>query len=339
MGSEGKRRRLVEVDHISGFAILLVVIGHVVAREPPSGNLWYEHLKFGIYQFHMPLFMTMSGLVFRYTYTAVGSPAEFGDWARSKLLRLAPGFLLIGAAILVGKSLAASFIHVDNAGGGLVTNLIQLFVRPTQSAAATLWYIYVLLELYLLFPLLLAACRQRERLVLCVVVAMHATHLLVFPGLTRLAAIHLVFEYALYFQVGAMIAGHYDAVMSFVRARAPIFALLFAISFASETIAPWPYSKTIVGLASIPAALAIIGPLRGLPARVFSFLGAYSFAIYLMNTIAIGATKGIMLRLLPWDGVNFVLFFAVLTAVGLAAPVIAYRAILSRHPFTRRSFN
>ena len=59
-------------------------------------------------------------------------------------------------------------------------------------------------------------------------------------------------------------------------------------------------------------------------------LGRASLAIYLMNTIAIGLTKGLMLKLLPWHGINFLLYFPLLTLAGVALPMVAAK-LTARH--------
>ena len=54
---------LDDVGRAKGLGIILVVVGHLAARQIPEGNEWYRLLKLGIYQFHMPFFMYLSGLV------------------------------------------------------------------------------------------------------------------------------------------------------------------------------------------------------------------------------------------------------------------------------------
>ena len=61
---EKPKERLLGIDAARGLAILLVVIGHVVARDMPAGNEWYAQLKDTIYLFHMPLFMVLTGMTF-----------------------------------------------------------------------------------------------------------------------------------------------------------------------------------------------------------------------------------------------------------------------------------
>lgn len=333
-----ERRRLVEVDRVTGFAIFLVVVGHVVAREPPADAEWYVRLKLGIYLFHMPLFMFLSGVVFQHTRNPIATPTDYRAWATKKIARLAPGFFLIGSAIVVGKSLARGFLHVDNARTEDVgQGFLQLLVDPTSSAAGSLWYIYVLLELYLLFPLLLAACRENRLVVSLIVVSLHAFHLLGEPP--TLFAFHEVCEFSLYFWGGVIACTRYDRALSRVRQLGALFVVLFAISFGCILLLPWKQSTTVVGLLSIPAMFWLVGHNRGRLGAWCAYLAGYTFVIYLLNTIVIGVTKGLMLKLLPWDGVNFFLYFAVLLAAGVAAPILAYRWVFARNGTLARIMN
>jgi uncharacterized membrane protein YcfT len=81
-----------------------------------------------------------------------------------------------------------------------------------------------------------------------------------------------------------------------------LFVALLAMSLWLEL------PKWLVGMASVPAVLAWMQNLPAAPQGWLAVLGRASLAIYLMNTIAIGLTKGVMLKLLPWDGVNFLLY-------------------------------
>ena len=331
------RRRLVEVDRVTGFAIFLVVIGHVVARQLPADNAWYGVLKFNIYLFHMPLFMFVSGLIFGYTRVAISSLTDYRRWAAKKIERLAPGFLIIGTLIVFGKAAFGSVVQLDNAQGDPVTGIVRLFIEPTESAAASLWYIYVLLQFYLLFPVLIALCRGRDAIILAIVAAMHAVHLSTW--LPKYFAVHAVFEFALYFWLGAMASAHYDRVLSIVRRGGVAFLAIFVASFALAPRLTWPQPTTVVGLSSIPAVLFAVGMRSGRIGDAFARLREYTFVIYLLNTLAIGVTKGLLLKLLPWDGRNFYLYFVVLTVVGVAAPIVAYRAVFARNQTLARIMN
>jgi len=77
---EKPRSRLLEVDAARGLAILLVVLGHVVARDMPAGNAWFAEVKAAIYLFHMPLFMVLTGITFA---LSVPRFAGWGKWRAS----------------------------------------------------------------------------------------------------------------------------------------------------------------------------------------------------------------------------------------------------------------
>ena len=55
------KERLLYIDNLKGFAILLVVLGHCIQfREPDYDSNWLFRI---IYSFHMPLFFIISGYV------------------------------------------------------------------------------------------------------------------------------------------------------------------------------------------------------------------------------------------------------------------------------------
>ncbi|MCC6481130.1 MAG: hypothetical protein IT554_01805 [Sphingomonadaceae bacterium] len=62
-------------------------------------------------------------------------------------------------------------------------------------------------------------------------------------------------------------------------------------------------------------------------------LGRYSFPIYLLNTIAIGLAKGILLLVMPWDGLNFLIFLPVLLLSGIIGPIVAKVLIFRPVPY------
>lgn len=329
------RRRYPDIDLAKGLAIALVVFGHVVARQPPAGNEWYVVAKRLVYEFHMPFFMFLSGAVFQATWTPLTGLGAYGAWAAKKARRLVPGFVLFSLLIWGGKTVASLFLHVDNAPSEGAAALLRIFLEPAASVAGSLWYVYVLLELQLAFPLLLAGTGGRLPAVIAIAAALHAASLAC--DLPQLFAIDRFCEYALFFALGFVYVRHYDALASLFRAKRWGFAALFALSFAA--LVPWSDAgaKTVIGLCSIPALLGLVGSLGPGRARdALHRLGEYTFSIYLMNTIAIGLAKGVLLKALPWDHGNFLLFFPVLFAAGLVGPVLLHRLVLVRVPALAR---
>ena len=57
--------RLLDIDRAKGFAIALVVWGHIYLGTPASPPpQWMEDTRGVIYSFHMPFFMYLSGFVY-----------------------------------------------------------------------------------------------------------------------------------------------------------------------------------------------------------------------------------------------------------------------------------
>lgn len=331
------RTRLIAIDKVTAVAITLVVVGHVVSREPPSGNEWYVALKFAIYQFHMPLFMFLSGFIFYYTLDPIRSVQDYLGWCKKKIVRLAPGFLLVGLSILFGKIAASQFMHVDNLQTDVLDGLLRLLITPKESAAGSLWYIYALLFLYMLFPLLLVLLRNRLDLLLVSTFTMHVVHIAVsLPGTLMVNAI---MEYSFYFALGCLACLNKDALERLLDQYLIWFVLAFAGSFLTIGIIDDVQSKTVIGVLSIPAMYAIFGLRFHNLSRTLLFISGYTFAIYLLNTIAIGVVKGVMLKFFSWDGTNFLMFFPVLVMAGMLAPIAVYQLVLRRIPFLARIMN
>lgn len=57
-----KTNRLLFYDYLKGYAIFLVVLGHVIQTFNPDWKT--DNIFIGIYMFHMPLFIAISGFFF-----------------------------------------------------------------------------------------------------------------------------------------------------------------------------------------------------------------------------------------------------------------------------------
>ena len=328
------RARLTDLDLAKGLAIFLVVLGHVVARETPPGNDWYALVKAAVYKFHMPFFMFLSGTVFQLTWRPPEDLAAYRRTLGKRAKRLIPGFLLFAVIIWAGKWAASQAVHVDNVQTGW-ESLLRIVTMPSASVAASLWYVYVLMQLYAAFPLLMLLCRQHLGAVVAIGFALHAFGIAAAP-LPEWFAIDRFCEYAFFFALGLPFAAHHERIRAWVTANALPCVAVFALSFGTIMIWPGALSKTWIGLASLPAVFAIAvwlgrGPLRT-PLLVLS---EFTFTIYLMNTLAIGFTKALLFEIHPWDGAAFFVYFPVLLAVGVAAPILAYQLVIRHLPGLR----
>lgn len=176
------KTRLPYIDSLKGFAILLVVLGHVLQHYYPDGNFCYR----AIYSFHMPLFMFVSGYV---SYKAV----EWGVVKKRAIQLLIPFFSYIflkyGMDIVFG-----------DADCSLPVFLLHAILRPD----AGLWFLWALFYITILF----IACRKismrihvKEWIVFLVMAAM--LNGIVVLGHVKIFGFHWIAWYFIFYSVGA----------------------------------------------------------------------------------------------------------------------------------------
>lgn len=320
-----------------GIAIFLVVLGHVGASgDDPADNQWYVVLRYLVYKFHMPVFMAVSGAVFGYTYRGFENVRGYVDYVERRAGRLLPGLALFSVLIWTAKSVSQHLMHVDNFESGGIRSLLEVFTHPGASAARSLWFIYVLLEFYLVFPLLLRLLRGSTAAVVCVTAVLHLmTHLFEMP---RAAAADQFCEYSFYFALGMAFVERRERLGALFLRHAVLFTSVFLLAFLAVAVLPDHASKSVVGLCSLPAFYAVSAAAGATGDRpALQLLSNYTYSIYLMNTLFIGLVKGIFVGLVAWDGRGFLLFhFPVLLTAGIAGPILAHRYVLRRVPYLGR---
>jgi fucose 4-O-acetylase-like acetyltransferase len=321
------RERRLDLDRAKGIAILLVVVGHIVAAEPPAGAEWYDWPRYAVYRFHMPFFLYLSGYV-AWLSGALRTPLPaMPGYTLKRAQRLLLPFLLLGTVVLVGKLVAQEFVHVDNRAAGLLAGLEDMVVTTERSPATFIWFLWVLF--------------------LCSVVAPPVWRALGTPGLLAGGLLLIAIEppplfyldrfarHALFFAVGIAVAQNEARLLPHFAARQPLWWGVLALTLAAALAGwlPGDLSLLVCGLAAIPA----LHGLAALPAMARQswtlWLGKRSMAIYLFNVIAIGVVKAVLLELgVPWTAGGFWIHAPALTAAGIFLPVLFKALVLRRAP-------
>ncbi len=339
-GAAGRR---TDLDRAKGFAILLVVFGHLVARHGPVGVGWYEPLRIAVYLFHMPLFMYLSGYVTFLSGTARTGLRAWPRLVRRRAMRLLVPFVLFGVAILLGKLLLARFLPVDNVPPDLWHGLRALVWDTDHSPATSVWYIGVLFVYCVATPPLLGL---REGGIVIATVAV-LLYLLPLPPVLYLDRIG---TYYVFFVAGGLAADAGRRWLDTIDAMWP--AALGALTLAVLPVAfgwlhfdwdagsqafPYKWALLSAGLLSLPALHGLVrqGPSTG--AGTLGVLGRHVFVIYLLNTVFIGLAKALLLRAVSWDGSHFLPFATVLMAAGTLGPLMTKRWVLRCLPMLDRA--
>lgn len=324
------RFRHADIDMAKGLAILLVVFGHLVARQDPQGVCWYEPLRRAVYAFHMPFFLYLSGLVAAFGFLVSGRPA-FWPCARARAKRLLIPFFGLGLLVLAGKLVVSGFLFVDHVPASILAGLDGLFWHTANSPALCIWYLVVLFVLSLGTLWLLDG--QSEKLPWLLA----ASLLLCWLPVPAYAYADRVVTYAPFFLMGAAAGFAGPRWTSLIDGLWPWALALLMTGLVGVALCGQGVEQKAVmlplGALSMPAlhgAMRRIKP--GRMKAMLLFFGRYSLVIYLGNTICIGLAKGIMLRFTAWDGPHFLFFAPVLMVTGLFGPVALKRYGFARLP-------
>lgn len=311
------RQRLREIDLAKGIGIILVVAGHLVAGSPPRGNEWFLTFKGLLYSFHMPFFMYLSGYVYYYSGRYQVGRSEYPGFVWKLTKRLLVPFLALGLITLIGKIVFSKFMYVDNPPAGLWEGVLQMIYFTRWSPATAIWYLFVLYVYSVLMPLV-----GRRFGMLYPVLLVAALLLWIYPLPPRIYG-DRVSEFLLFFVLGMVACkfrGAWEPILKrFSLALVAAFALaLFALT---QVGSPWiVLACAILGTAALHSITLHMDVEKYRPLVV---IGEYSLVIYLLNTITIGLTKGVLLQFFSWNYGAFFVYLPLLMAGGLVLPMIA----------------
>lgn len=312
--------RRADIDAAKGLAILLVVFGHVVARETPPGGEWYSVAKGLVYTFHMPLFIFLNGFVFALSWEP---RSQFGEqlslgWKRAS--RLFPPFLVMGLIVFAGKLFASHYVPVDNPVNGLAS-LVDLLLRPTASFSSFLWYLYALGIIFLTFPFLYRLC-GRQLFVLLIIAALF--YLLPASEYFAWGWIRQLFFFFVLGIVAAKNIGGFDRLIKSTWYLWGVLLCGIWIVWGGEA------TKLVCGALAIPFAMGLVRLNGSQGSKFLEWVGRYTLSIYLFNTIFIGISKALVSRFATWNEHTFFLFFFVLFVSGVFAPILFKRNVLKK---------
>ncbi len=301
---------MADIERAKGAMILLVVFGHLVARQAPPGAGLYEALRGGVYQFHMPVFMYLSGFV----AWRAGWPG-WRRYAAARALRLLLPFGVFGVSVIAGKLMFSRVIAVDNVPDGFGAGLAGLVWDTANSPALAVWYLFALFVFSVVWLPVARCCGGWGALALSL--ALFAVKLPPVLYLDRLGG------FGVFFVAGAaarQAGGAWDRVL----ARWYWAALALCAGLAAGRDGG-RVALLICGLLALPA---VHGWARHAAPSWWAWLGRRSFAIYLGNTVAIGLAKGGLLLAVAWDSRDFWPFAGVLMLAGVLGPVAVQNRLI-----------
>lgn len=321
--------RIGYIDALKGFAILCVVLGHVLSEffihdVYVGANPVMFGIYNGIYAFHMPLFMMLNGYVYCEAYPIERNPAK-----RSKLYQQIGNLV----TLYVMNSIAFGIFKLLFRSSGLVqdtvtlADVLMIWIRPIRGF--WVWYFYVLVILYCLFSW--KSLRQIDkRYMLCILTALSLISERVTVSVFQLPG---VLFFALFFYIGMLI---HEKPEWFARknGRDVFAAFLIAIILCAIFWYRGPYTKEAKEfiIRHFPVVSTIVGVCLSLSVwkifqnnrffaenRFLQTVGRYTLEIYLIHNLF----SSVFRSLLPRIGVtNALLGVVISSTVSTAIPVL-----------------
>lgn len=130
-----KKAYSCEIDILRGFATILVVLGHILQYSMMQNEAFYNDFLFKvIYSFHMPLFMCISGFLFKHSYDKYGKKT----YIYRQLLSLGKVILIWNAIQWILNCLLGVYSF----------DCIVDVMKSAYTAFSGLWYIYIYYKEY-----------------------------------------------------------------------------------------------------------------------------------------------------------------------------------------------
>jgi fucose 4-O-acetylase-like acetyltransferase len=300
---------IVEMQMARGMGIILVTLGH----SEPIENAFPQVFNF-IYSFHMPLFFFMSGF-FSISKSSTGSIWEEYKKVVNRLFYLVVPYVVI--------SLAFAFIklgvpHLVKRTVVLEDAAANIFLYPTNNPALFLWFIYIIILMRLITPLLSKSNQYAVFLLLL--------FFQIFPVHIDLFGTGVMLQYLIYYYLGLKTSQISEGFQLLLKRRTLTIAslLLFLLSYfiyQNSHITLMRFTTASFGTLWI---LSTCFSLRDyLPVRWLEYCGKYSLQIYLLQYFFIFPLELLLVRM----QINVGLIVLANFVIGLAGPLAVVKHV------------
>lgn len=305
-------RALNEYDLLKVFATLLVVIGHVTIRYnstsyPTSNTIIPQIITQVIYLFHMPLFMALSGAIYRLGEVKY---KQFTSFVKSKVKRLIVPYFFVGLFFLVPS---ICLFQVQNSNE-IFKTIWQLLLGQD---CRHLWYLLALFEIFVAHYILTKCFKigYVSLLIGSIIVSTFYSYYLD----CSLFSINMAVRYYPYFIIGALIVQRKTSQYFLCVLSAMLIALIIKINH-------YPQINILLSIIlPIPIIVLFIAVARLVMNKYkfdkawFKVILEYSFSIYLFHIPIIY----IFDKVVPFVTLPISIIITIIVAIFMSIPIAA----------------
>jgi len=306
------RVRLTEINIVRAVAILAVMMIHATSEGTyvPVAGSWTQRMFFSMNMFGsfaVPVFIFVSGLVLFYRYYAGWRPRDSFDFYKRRIVSVVYPYLAFSLLYYL-------FYQYINTGALSFSPYGFIKLLPLGDAGYHLYFMIIIMQFYVLFPLLISAFKAWPPLGK----AMPAVAVLVQLGYhaatARIVVPHsasLFITYFAIFVLGGYVGIHYAAVSVWARrywglllaaalVAGAVFVGLYWLVYYGKHLVAGGWFRLSYNVFALLAAVALIGCGKrllegsGLLVKPLLRLGQISFGIYLVHPAVLSAIKAVI---------------------------------------------
>lgn len=327
-----------------GIGITLVVFGHSEA----GADIWRNIIHI-IYFFHMPLFMMVSGYLFSFSAHKIVDTKSYLQFVKNKSKRLLFPYFSVTFIVLLQKIIAQKVFTLQYPVSSDFYKYILL--NPMGGFATSLWFLYTLLVIFIIFPLLRYVCKN-DAIILIISLVLF----LCYNKLPHAFCLNLTGQFLVYFTVGFLLSKHEilkqipdNGILVSLLASMILFGIAATVemnNLSGILSKPVRLLAGISGCFSVIFLCFVIAELYGkvklgyfnATAGVLKEIGIYSMSIYLFHTIPMGVIKVIFFQILG-DGRSYFFITGIIAcSLGILLPILAEKYFLKRIPLLSTLF-
>ena len=282
--------RIEWLDSLKGFAIFLVVVGHVILgyirAETFTEYQWSLQFVYDvIYSFHMPLFFLISGFLYKLTWARKNTGLL--KKISNKFLNMVPMYLLFSVVFWLSKYYATLYGNIQMSDHFNLVDLMHIYIAPLSY----LWFLYVLIWLFVAIPIFESIIKPTIVFIifLCLYFFMPPVH-----GLLKI--INLIIYGGVYFTLGSVLCMYQDQLRTIICNK------LNGIGFISIVLAviTFPYIevhnilKFICAISGSVFLSILFFKFKNIKwVTIWNICGRYSLGIYILHLYFSGPLRTI----------------------------------------------
>lgn len=308
-----ENKRIKWVDSLKGFAIILVVIGHVADGYINSGiypneqNILYMIFKI-IYSFHMQLFFLISGFLFATAYFKEKKLNKKN--VMLQIINLCVIYLVFSVFQWGVKVIFKNYVNDQYD----IYDLLKIFIKPMPPY----WYLYDLIIFYFGGILLYKFNKKYVKVILGITISIIISYILKLPN-----EIQSKLNYFLFFYLGVvwkeinLVEKTNNIIIATILGSGMI---LFGLSMSFEKLQNIPIINICIALLMSVTIILIFNKNEKIfNNKIFDICGKYCLEIYVLHCFFTALNRTLLIKM----GItNFYINFIVNSVISTIIPIL-----------------